>query len=307
MDLSLLLDPTYLGQNLVDGLAHGAVYSVFALGFTLIFGILDIVNLAHAATYMWCAFVGWIVLTALGWPLPLALAAAMGAGAQLAIGLELVAFRPLRCEGAEPLAPMISSLGASLILVSIAEAVFGSATRRFPAVLDAKPLVFGGQDGVRVAWAQILILFVSLALMVALGWFIRRTRLGMAIRAVAANRKAARLLGINVNAVVTVTFAVAGALAGAAGILVGLMTNNIFPGMGAQIELRGLAVVILGGMRSIEGAVLGGLILGLVETFTIAYLPSGADYKDAVAFLILFLILWLKPNGLFARPAGTRA
>jgi len=307
MDLSLLLDPTYLGQNLVDGLAHGAVYSVFALGFTLIFGILDIVNLAHAATYMWCAFVGWLVLAALGWPLPMALAAAMGAGALLAVGLELVAFRPLRREGAEPLAPMISSLGASLILVSIAEAVFGSATRRFPAVLDAKPLVFGGPDGVRVAWAQILIFFVSLALMAALGWFIRRTRLGMAIRAVAANRKAARLLGINVNAVVTVTFAVAGALAGAAGILVGLMTNNIFPGMGAQIELRGLAVVILGGMGSIEGAVLGGLILGLVETFTIAYLPSGADYKDAVAFLILFLILWLKPNGLFARPAGARA
>jgi branched-chain amino acid transport system permease protein len=307
MDFSLLLDPTYLGQNLVDGLAHGAVYSVFALGFTLIFGILDIVNLAHAATYMWCAFVGWIVLTALGWPLPLALAAAMGAGALVAVGLELVAFRPLRREGAESLAPMISSLGASLILVSIAEAVFGSATRRFPAVLDAKPLLLGGPDGIRVAWAQILIFFVSLALMAALGWFIRRTRLGMAIRAVAANRKAARLLGINVNAVVTVTFAVAGALAGAAGILVGLMTNNIFPGMGAQIELRGLAVVILGGMGSIEGAVLGGLILGLVETFTIAYLPSGADYKDAVAFLILFLILWLKPNGLFARPAGTRA
>lgn len=308
MDLSLFLDPAYLGQNLVDGLSRGAVYSVFALGFTLIFGILDIVNLAHAATYMWCAFFGWIVLSVFGLPLPVALAASMAAGALLAMGLELVAFRPLRREGAEPLAPMISSLGASLILVSIAEAVFGSATRRFPgSVLDPRPLVFGGPGGIRVSWAQILILTVSLALMAGLGWFIRRTRMGMAIRAIAANRKASRLLGINVNAVVMTTFALAGALAGAAGILVGLMTNNIFPGMGAQIELRGLAVVILGGMGNIEGAVLGGLILGVVETFTIAYLPSGADLKDAVAFLILFLILWVKPNGLLGKSAGTRA
>jgi len=308
MDLTLLLDPTYLGQNLVDGMSRGAVYAVFALGFTLIFGILDIVNLAHAATYMVCAFAGWLVLSSLNLPLPVALLVSMAAGALVAVGLEFIAFRPLRKEGAERLSPMISSIGASLILVSLAEAFFGSDTRRFPStVLDPKPLLMGGVDGIRVSWAQILIVVVSLVLMAALGWFIRRTRMGKAIRAVAANQKASRLLGINVNAVIVTTFAVAGALAGAAGILVGLLTNNIFPGMGAQIELRGLAVVILGGMGNIEGAVLGGLILGVIETFTIAYVPAGADFKDAIAFVILFLILMIRPQGLLGKKEANRA
>jgi len=308
MDLTLLLDPTYLGQNLVDGLSRGAVYSVFALGFTLIFGILDIVNLAHAATYMWCAFAGWLVLTSLGLPLPLALLASMAAGALVAVGLEFLAFRPLRREGSDRLAPMISSIGASLILVSVAEAVFGSQTRRFPSsVLDPHPLLIGGPEGLRVTWAQVLIVSISLVLMASLGWFIRRTRTGMALRAVAASQKASRLLGINVNSIILTAFSVAGALAGAAGILVGLLTNNIFPGMGGQVELRGLAVVILGGMGSIEGAVVGGIVLGVIETFTIAYLPGGADFKDAVAFLLLFLILLVRPQGLFGQKSSVRA
>jgi branched-chain amino acid transport system permease protein len=305
VDLSVLLDPTFLGQNLIDGLSRGAVYAVFALGFTLIFGILDIVNLAHAATYMWSAFVGWIVMS-LGLPLPIALVAAMIAGALIAVGLEFVAFRPLRKEGADRLAPMISSIGASLILISLAEAIFGSSTRRLSGV-DVKPLLIGGADGLRVTGAQILIVTVSLVLMAVLGWFIRRTRTGKAIRAVAASPRAARLLGIDVNGIIVLTFGLAGSLAGAAGILIGLLTSNIAPGMGSQIELRGLAVVILGGMGSIEGAVLGGLILGIAETFTIAYIPSGSDFKDAIAFLLLFLILLLRPQGLFGKDGSARA
>jgi branched-chain amino acid transport system permease protein len=308
MDFSLLLDPGFLGQNVIDGLSRGAVYSVFALGFTLIFGVLDIINLAHAATFMWCAFVGWLVLTVFQLPLPVGLVLSMAAGGLLAVALEFVAFRPLRREGAERLSPMISSIGASLILVSIAEAAFGTDTRRFPdTVLDPHPLVLSSDLGISVSWAQILILVVSVVLMVALGWFIRQTKMGKAIRAIAASQKASRLLGINVNRVIIVTFAIGGALAGAAGILVGLLTNNIVPSMGAQIELRGLAVVILGGMGNIEGAVLGGLILGLVETFTIAYVPGGAEAKDAIAFLILFLILMVRPNGLMGRREANRA
>ncbi len=304
MDLTVLLDPSYLAQNLIDGISRGAVYSVFALGFTLIFGILDIVNLAHAATYMWCAFVGWLVLS-LGLPLPLALAASMTAGALVAVMLEFAAFRPVRREGADRLSSMISSIGASLIMVSVAEAVFGSATHRFPSV-SPPPLVLG-DSGLRVSGAQLLIVAVSVALMLALGWFVRRTRMGKAIRAVAASPKAARLLGIEVGRVIVTTFVIAGALAGAAGILIGLLTSNIAPGMGGQIELRGLAVVILGGMGSIEGAVLGGLILGLVETLTIAYIPAGSDLKDAVAFVLLFLILLVRPQGLFGKAGSVRA
>ncbi len=308
MDLSLLADPVFLAQNIVDGLSRGALYSVYALGFTLIFGVLDIINLAHAATFMWCAFVGWLAMTALGLPLPLGLVAAVVAGSAIAVLLELAAFRPLRREGTDRLSPMISSIGASLILVSIAEAVFGARTRRFPdRVLDPRPLFIGGHGGLRISRAQILILVSSVLLMAALGYFIRRTRLGAAIRAIAASQKASRLLGIDVDGVVVVTFAVAGALAGAAGILVALLTNDKVPGMGGQVELRGLAVVILGGMGNIEGAVLGGFLLGLVETFVIAYVPGGSDIKDAIAFLILFFILMVKPNGLLGRRSADRA
>ena len=308
MDLSLLADPVFLAQNLVDGISRGALYAVYALGFTLIFGVLDIINLAHAATFMWCAFAGWLAMAALGLPLPLGLAAAVVAGAAIAVLLELVAFRPLRRAGADRLSSMISSIGASLILVSVAEAVFGSQTRRFPdKVLDPRPLFIGGAGGVRISRAQILILVSSVLLMAALGFFIRRTRMGTAIRAIAASQKASRLLGIDVGGVVIVTFIIAGALAGAAGILVALLTNDIVPGMGGQIELRGLAVVILGGMGNIEGAVLGGFILGLVETFVIAYLPGGSDIKDAIAFLILFFILLVKPDGLLGRKSADRA
>jgi branched-chain amino acid transport system permease protein len=316
VDLSLLADPVFLCQNVVDGLARGALYTVFAMGFTLIFGVLDIINLAHAATFMWCALAGWVVMAVLHLPLPLGLAASMATGAVIAVLLELLAFRPLRRElprysvafsGSDRLAPMISSIGASLIMVSVAEAVFGVDTRRFPdGALDPRPFFIGGAGGVRVSRAQILIFAAALLLTAALGLFIRRSRMGKAIRAVAASPKAARLLGIDVDTVVVVTFLVAGALAGAAGILVGLLTNNIAPGMGAQIELRGLAVVILGGMGNIEGAVLGGLILGLVETFTIAYVPGGSELKDAIAFLILFLILLVRPNGILGR-ASERA
>jgi branched-chain amino acid transport system permease protein len=316
MDLSLLADPVFLAQNLVDGLSRGALYGVFAMGFTLIFGVLDILNLAHAATFMWCAFVGWLVMVKASLPLPAGLAAAMLAGSALALLLELLAFRPLRRPGggarADKLSPMISSIGASIIMVSVAEAVFGVQTRRFPdRVLDPKPFFIGagglGSEALRISRAQILILASSVVLMIGLGLFIRRTRMGRAIRAVAASEKAARLLGIDVDAVIVVTFLIAGALAGAAGILVALLTNNIVPGMGAQVELRGLAVVILGGMGNIEGAVLGGFLLGLVETFTIAYLPGGSDIKDAIAFLILFVILLVKPNGILGRGKAERA
>jgi len=308
VDQSLFSNPIFLAQNLVDGLSRGALYGVYAMGFTLIFGVLDIINLAHAATFMWCAFAGYLAMTALGLPLWAGLAVAMAAGSCLALLLEFAAFRPLRREGSDRLSSMISSIGASLILVSLAEAAFGVDTRRFPSkVLDPKPFFIGGYGGLRVSRAQILILGASLVLMVGLGLFIRKTRVGKAIRAVAASQKAARLLGIDVNGIILATFAIAGALAGAAGILVALLTNNIVPGMGAQIELRGLAVVILGGMGSIEGAVLGGFVLGLVETFTIAYVPSGSDMKDAVAFLILFLILLVKPNGIMGRGKADRA
>lgn len=308
MDLSLLTDPVFLAQNIVDGLSRGALYGVFAMGFTLIFGVLDIVNLAHAATFMWCAFVGWLVMAVGGLPLPIGLIAATLAGSLVGVALEFLAFRPIRKEGADRLSSMISSIGASLIMVSIAEAVFGVSTRRFPSkVLDPRPFFLGGPGGLRISRAQILILVASTLLMLILGWFIRKTRTGKAIRAVSASTKASLLLGIDVNGIIVRTFVIAGGLAGMAGVLVALLTNYISPPMGSTVELRGLAVIILGGMGNMEGAILAGFLLGLVETFTIAYVPGGSDIKDAIAFLVLFFILLVKPEGLLGKKKADRA
>ena len=234
MDLTLLADPVFLAQNVVDGVSRGALYAVYAMGFTLIFGVLDIINLAHAATFMWCAFAGWIVMSQLGLPLP-AGAGRLHAGRRgVAALLELLAFRPCGAKAPTACRRMISSIGASLIMVSIAEAVFGVNTRRFPdSVLDPRPFFLGGSGGcARQPGADPDHCGAAFLLTLALGLFIRRTRMGKAIRAIAADQSASRLLGINVNAVVIVTFLVAGALAGAAGILVGLLTNNIVPGHG---------------------------------------------------------------------------
>ncbi len=149
----------------MDGVSRGALYAVYAMGFTLIFGVLDIINLAHAATFMWCAFAGWLVMAQLNLPLPAGLAVSMLAGAGIALLLELLAFRPLRREGSDRLASMISSIGASLIMVSIAEAVFGVNTRRFPdSVLDPRPFFLGGTGGLRVSRAQILIVVAAVVL-----------------------------------------------------------------------------------------------------------------------------------------------
>ncbi|HXM17637.1 MAG TPA: branched-chain amino acid ABC transporter permease [Candidatus Tumulicola sp.] len=283
-------------QQLVNGLFLGSVYALFALGYTLIFGVLDILNLAHAAIFMLGAFAA-LVLVGLHAPLWLAIAGGAVVGGLLGVILDRVAFWPLRRRQAGPLAPLISSIAVGMIYVSAANGLFGPDMRRFPAdVVQTRSFAIGPAT---VTDLQLIIVAVCIALMLGLQFLLKRTRLGAAIRAVAENPRAAQLLGIDLEGVIAQTFFIASALGAVAGILFGLNFNAVSPQMGESVELKGLAIIILGGMGSIPGSVLGGYLIGLSEVFSVALLSSG--YRDAIVFAILFVVLVVRPGGLLGR------
>ena len=285
-------------QQCANGIFLGAVYALFAIGYTLVFGVLDILNLAHAAIFMAAAFAA-LWLTSTGFPLPLAIAAAIVFAGLLGILLDRVAFAPLRRRNAGTLAPLISSIGAAIVIQGVARGIFGPDERNFPAGPLAStqfhlgPLTVGALD--------LVILAAALALMLLLSYVLRATPLGRNIRAVADDRIAAALLGINLERTIALTFFIASALGGAAGILIGLQYNSVSADMGGRIELKGLAIIILGGMGSVTGAVIGAFVLGLVETLAVASI--GSSYRDAIAFGVMFVLLVLRPQGLLGKRA----
>ena len=287
-----------LVQQLANGLFLGAVYALFAIGYTLVFGVLDILNLAHAAIFMAAAFAA-LALVGTGLPLIVAFVSAMGIAGLLGIVLDRVAFAPLRRRNAGTLVPLISSIGAAIVIQGVVRGIFGPDERRFgenivpSAILHVGPLRFGTLD--------VTILATSLTLMLLLGHVMRKTPLGRSIRAVAEDRVAAALLGIDLERTIALTFFIASALGGAAGILIGLQYNSVSVDMGSRIELKGLVIIILGGMGSITGAVAGAFILAVVETLSVAYISS--SYRDAIAFAVMFLILVLRPTGLLGKRA----
>ena len=346
-------------QQVINGLSSGAVYALFALGFTLVFGVLDLLNLAHGANYMWGAFAGWVLVTRLDLPIVVALPAAMVAAGALAVLLDRLAFKPLRAlspgsgvlwagfllllaalvihwpssvrlavgalalgvmgagialdeRGVGPirerdvphLSPIISSIGASIVLVSIAQGIFGTQQSRFPPETFPQSRFRLG-EGVSVSLLQITILACAILLMLALRWLIGRTRMGRAIRSIAWSERTSRLLGVDVDRVIAQTFFLSGALAGAAGVLFGLLFAAVRPDMGARIEILGLTAIIVGGMGSIAGAIVGGFLIGLIQTFSVAFVAS--NFRDAIVFFLLVVVLLVRPSGLFGRGAATRA
>lgn len=291
-------------QQIVNGLFLGSVYALFALGYTLIFGILDILNLAHAAVFMLGAFAALVLVTELQLNIWLALLGSMLISALLGVLLERVAFAPLRRRPDTHLAGLISSIAMAIMFEAFALWRFEARTSRFPAGTftdQSLPLL-----GANVSELQILILLIALVLMGALQYLVRRTRLGAAMRAVAENERTARILGIDVERTIVVAFALSSALGGAAGVLYALAFNAMAPDMGRYVELKALAVIILGGMGSIPGAVLGGFLLGLVEVMSVA-VTGQSSYRDAIAFAALFLILLLRPSGLLGARAVREA
>ena len=290
-------------QQLVNALWLGSVYALFALGYTLVFGVLDILNLAHGAVFMWGAFFGLLAVTKLNMPIWAALLVAMLGAGMLGIVLDRVAFRPLRKRNAPQLAAIISSIGASTILVSLAQGAFGAQVSRFP--FDTLPAQVFTAGPVRVTLVQIIVFAVSLVLMVALLLFMRRSRSGKAMRAVAYSGRISSLLGIDVDRIIVTTFFVSSALAGASGVFLGLAFSAISPFMGAPIELKGLAVIILGGLGNVPGAILAGFLLAATEVFGVAYVSS--DFRDAIAFTVLILVLLVRPSGILGTAVERRA
>ncbi|MBM4285425.1 MAG: branched-chain amino acid ABC transporter permease [Deltaproteobacteria bacterium] len=278
-------------QQLFNGLTTGSAYALIALGYTMIYGILGLINFAQGEIYMCGAFVAVLLLATGKVNFFIAFAAGMGAAALLGLILERVAFRPLR--GAHPLVPLISAIGASIFLQSLALLVFGPSDRPFPIQFTFSTVTLGG---VAISTLQGAIFAAALGLMALLVLFVRFTRYGKAIVACALDRDTARLMGINVDRMVALTFIIGSALSGAAGIMMAIYYNATYPRMGLLPGLKAFSAAILGGVGNIPGAILGGLVLGVAESLGAAYIASG--YKDAVAFVILILVLLLRPQGI---------
>ncbi|WP_270455679.1 branched-chain amino acid ABC transporter permease [Allisonella histaminiformans] len=282
-------------QQLVNGLTLGSVYAVIAIGYTLVFGVLNIVNMAHGGIIMMGAYIGLLLVTVAGWGLFPALIGAMVGGAILGYLLEVLALRPLRGKKVTHLAPLISTIGVSIFLESVALLVFGPQTRAFPT--DYNQLMDFGLF--KISEIQIISMGTAIVLMVLLTLLLNKTRIGKAVRATAENIETASLLGVHTRRIITFTVMLASALGAAAGVLIALSFNAIEPTMGTSMGFKGLAVLIMGGLGNVGGAMAGGFILGVAEVFSVAY--GASSFRDAVAFGLIILILFIRPQGLFAK------
>jgi branched-chain amino acid transport system permease protein len=284
-----------LEQQLFNALSLGCVYALFALGFTLVFGVLGVVNLSQGAVFMVGAYAALTAITKLHAPLWLAIVAAFAFSGLLGLLIDRLVLKPLRRRDAPHLIPMIATIGLAIAVNSLVQGLFGAENQRFPSeVLPQDALQIAG---VSVTVLELGIILVSFVLMAVLMVTLRRTQLGRALRAIAESPKAARLLGINVDGLFMLTSFVAAGLGGISGVLIGLYSNALFPLMGQPMLHKGIAVIILGGMGDIRGAMFAGLFLGFAEVLSVAYI--GSDMRDAVAFGLLFLVLLVRPKGLF--------
>jgi len=299
-----------MDQQILNAIFIGSIYALFAVGYTLVFGILDILNLAHSAVFMLGAAITYSLVVNHGQSFLVACVLGITASALMGLLIEHVCLRPLRRRQAPPIAALISTIGLALVIVAAVEQgrtgtlfawlwVDGSNSVAFPVKTFPNPIWHVGD--LTLEAAKVAIIPISIALMLVLGYVMRYTQVGRGLRAVAENPRAARLMGLDVDRMISLTLIVSSALGGLAGILFGVALGDISPHIGRDsVEVRGLAVIVLGGMGSIPGAVFGGYLLGLIEILALVTLGSGAS--GGVAFAALFLMLVLRPQGLF----GTR-
>lgn len=292
-----------LDQQLVNALSLGSVYALFALGFTLVFGVLGVINLSHGAIFMIGAYAALEVVTRLNFPLWGALLAAFFVAGAFGLAIDWLVLRPLRKRNVSHLIPMIATIGLAIFFNNAAQGIFGAQNLRFPTeLIPHEQLHFWG---VQISVLEVAIVALSFGLMAALFVVMRKTQLGRALRAIAESPKAAALLGINVEGLFYLTSFTAAALGGIAGLLIALYSNAVFPLMGQPMLHKGIAVIILGGMGDIRGALIGGLFLGFAEVLSVAYI--GSSMRDAVAFGLLFIVLLLRPQGMFGKVTERKA
>ncbi len=277
---------------LVSGLITGNTYALIAIGISLIFGVADLVNFAHGSVFAVGAMIGWFLAGVLHWPLSATIVAVIILTAGIGLFIERVCVRPL--AGAPPIAPLLSTVALSLILDFGSQLIFAPDTKHFPTLLPTNNFRIGGM---RFGTLDLTILAVCIVSVVALWLFLTHARLGWAIRATAQDRDAAQQMGVDVGSVQGLSFAIASALAGVGGVLVGMYYGNVDPTIGFNAGLEGFAAATLGGLGSLPGAVVGGLILGVAESFGVTLL--GGTSRQLIAFGIMVGVLWLRPNGLF--------
>ena len=285
-------------QQLLNGLSLGAIYALIALGYTMVYGFLGFINFAHSDVFMVGSFIGYfagrLVPEHTLWGGFAVLFAAMIGCALLGMTIERLAYRPLR--GAATLNVLITAIGVSLLLEYSGQVFFGAAPRTFPEVFPVRNFQLGG---LTISSNQLAVIVVATALMFALQFIVHRTKIGTAMRAVSLNPRAAQLVGVNNDVVISFTFGLGSALAGAGGILYALNYPSIDPLMGVMPGLKAFVAAVLGGIGNIPGAALGGLLLGTVETFVSG--SQWSTYKDAIAFGILIAILLFRPAGLLGK------
>jgi branched-chain amino acid transport system permease protein len=287
-------------QQIVNGIAWGSLYALIALGYTMVYGVLRLINFAHGDVYMIGAMVAYYAARALLPPGTASagaffalLALSMIACGALGMVIERLAYRPLR--HAPKLTALITAIGVSLLLENGGQLLFGPDPKFFPQLLETRELSPG--SGIVVTNVQILVLAVSVTLMVGLQFLVFHTRIGTALRAVSYSSEAASLMGIDVDRVISLTFVLGSMLAGAAGVLVGLSNPKIEPLMGIMPGLKAFVAAVVGGIGNIPGAMAGGILMGLSEVLVVGYVSS--TYRDAIAFVILILVLLVRPSGLF--------
>ena len=295
-------------QQLANGLFLGSIYALLALGYTMVYGVLRLINFAHGDVYMLGAYAGFGAAAWLGLPdesvfsLIAALILAMVGCAIAGMIIERFAYRPLR-HGSR-LALLIVAIGVSLLLENGGQVVFGSEPRFFPQLIAAHRHTI---LGVVVNDQQLVILAVSIVLVIALELFVQRTRTGKAMRAVSYNIDAAKLMGIDTDRVILITFTIGSVLAAAAGCLIGLDKPKLDPLMGVMTGLKAFVAAVLGGIGNLTGAVLGGALIGIAETLIVWAAPSLSSFREAVVFLILIVILIFRPQGLLGSIEGDKA
>ena len=287
-------------QQLVNGISLGSIYALIALGYTMVYGVLRLINFAHGDVYMLGAYVGYYLSRKLKGDEPslanalLVMLGAMLACAVVGVIIERFAYRPVR--RAARLTLLITAIGVSLFIENAAQLVFGPDPKFFPSLAPRADFMVGG---VRLTSEQLTVIAVSFILMILLRLFILKTRTGKAMRAVSFNLDTAKLMGISTDRIIAITFALGSALAAAAGVLIGMQIPKIDPYMGINYGLKAFVAAVLGGIGNVPGAVLGGLMIGASEVMVVGYLSS--TFRDAIAFGILILVLLLRPQGILGR------
>ncbi len=301
---SLLDQSSLFLQQLVNGITLGGVYALIAVGYTMVYGVISLINFAHGEIYMLGAFLAYTLVAVLGMPFFAAFFLTLVICAVLGIVLDFVAYRPLR--KAPRLAALITAIGMSIFLQNMAMLIWGSQIKSYPR--DMLPTFFSEAaitfGDVTLSWLQLFILSITLLSMIILHLTIHKTRIGMAMRAISQDKTASALMGIGVNRVISFTFAIGSAMGAMAGILVGLYYNAIFPTMGYVAGIKAFAAAVLGGIGSVPGAMLGGGVLGIAEVMGAGYISS--EYRDGISYAVMIAVILFKPSGLIGKQMGEK-